>query len=54
MKEVEEAKLGVQLCNNKNITGMLFADDFRNWKYSDFDSRNKRYVLGSELYVLYR
>ena len=28
LKEVEEAGLGVQLCNNKSITGMLFADDF--------------------------
>ena len=28
MKEVEEAGLGVQLCSNKSLTGMLFADDF--------------------------
>ena len=28
LKEVEEAGVGVQLCNDKSITGMLFADDF--------------------------
>ena len=28
LKEVEEAGLGMQLCNNKSITGILFADDF--------------------------
>ena len=27
LKEVEEAGVGVQLCN-KSMTGMLFADDF--------------------------
>ena len=27
LKVVEEARLGVQLCNNKSITGMLFADN---------------------------
>ena len=25
LKEVEEAGLGVQVCNNKRITGMLFC-----------------------------
>ena len=28
LREVEEAGLGVQLCNGKSIGGMLFADDF--------------------------
>ena len=28
LKEVEEAGVGVQLRNDKSITGMLFADDF--------------------------
>ena len=28
LKEVEEAGVGVQLCNDKSMTGMLFADDF--------------------------
>ena len=28
LKEVEETGLGVQLSNDKSITGMLFADDF--------------------------
>ena len=28
LTEVEVAGLGVQLCNNKSITSMLFVDDF--------------------------
>ena len=28
LKEVEEAGVGVQLCNDRSMTGMLFADDF--------------------------
>ena len=28
LKEVEEAGVGVQLYNDKSMTGMLFADDF--------------------------
>ena len=28
LREVEEAGLGVQLFNDKSITGMLFADNF--------------------------
>ena len=28
MQEVEEAGVGVQLCNDWSMTGMLFADDF--------------------------
>ena len=28
LKEVEEAGVGVQLCNDRSRTGMLFADDF--------------------------
>ena len=28
LKEVEEAGVGVQLYNDRSMTGMLFADDF--------------------------
>ena len=28
LKEVEEAGVGVQLCKDRSMTGMLFADDF--------------------------
>ena len=28
LKEIEKAGLGVQLCNNKSITGTLFVNDF--------------------------
>ena len=28
LKEVEEAGIGVQLCIDRSMTGMLFADDF--------------------------
>ena len=28
LKEVEEVSVGVQLCNDRSMTGMFFADDF--------------------------
>ena len=41
LKEAEEAGLGVQLCNNKSITDMLFADHF----VGVSDSREKLHKL---------
>ena len=48
LKEEEEAGLGVQLCNNKTITGMLFADNF----VGVSDSREKLQKLISKSAVM--
>ena len=46
LREVEEAGLGVQLCNGKSIGGMLFVNDF----VGVSDSKEKLQKLSDVVY----